>query len=117
MGVQYSWLTHQVPSRGTSQRGDTSAWRRCLTSPYRHFIAAKSRVGTVGPGEALYRDYSYSGSTEELTPVAGDPLAAVPVAAAALACLLRPSLERLFTSKAVSGYALTPQGWHDLQAA
>ena len=84
---------------------------------YRHFIAAKSRVGTVGPGEALYRDYSYSGSTEELTPVAGDPLAAVPVAAAALACLLRPSLERLLTSKAVSGYALTPQGWHDLQAA
>jgi len=83
--------------------------------------AAQSGRGRAGVARELLsaatRSGPYTGSTEELTPVAGDPLAAVPVAAAALACLLRPSLERLFTSKAVSGYALTPQGWHDLQAA
>jgi hypothetical protein len=56
----------------------------------------------------------YQGSAEELTPLAGDPLAAVPVLAAAAACLLQPRWQRLFTTSAVSGYALTPYGWQAL---
>ena len=39
----------------------------------------------------------YAGSAEELTPVRRDPLAAVPVAAAALATLVDPRAHRFFT--------------------
>jgi hypothetical protein len=56
----------------------------------------------------------YAGSTEELTPLAGDPLAAIPVAAAALATLAHPPSWRLFTDSAVSAYALTPAAWKQI---
>lgn len=57
-------------------------------------------------GRRHYRD-----SVEELTPVRGDPLAAVPVALAAVATLVRPATWRWFASGSVAGYALTPQAW------
>jgi len=57
---------------------------------------------------------SYRGSAEELTPVRGDPLAAVPVVVAAAAMLVRPALWRRLTSGSVAGYALTPAGWDQL---
>jgi hypothetical protein len=66
---------------------------------------------------ALYRRGEYAGSVEELTPVAGDPLAAVPVIVALLLTLVRPSLWQLFHSGAVGAYALTPQGWQQILAA
>lgn len=57
----------------------------------------------------------YTGSTEELTPLAGDPRSALPVLAASAACLLHPQWHRAFTTSAVSNYALTPAGWRALQ--
>ena len=53
----------------------------------------------------------YAGSAEELTPLRGDPVAAVPVAAAALATLVNPAAHRFFTGGAVDSYALTPEAW------
>jgi ATP-grasp domain len=73
-------------------------------------------------GQALAHREAYRGSTEELTPVRGtghfpglDPLAAVPVAAAALAALIRPAAWQHFTSGAAAAYAITPAAWRDLQ--
>jgi hypothetical protein len=63
---------------------------------------------------ALARAGSYRGSAEELTPVRGDPLAAVPVLVAALALLIRPALWRRLSGGAVADYALTPAGWQSL---
>lgn len=56
----------------------------------------------------------YGGSTEELTPIAGDPRTVIPVAMAATATLLRPASWPWFTSGSVSSYALTPQGWEQI---
>ena len=53
----------------------------------------------------------YADSTEELTPIHNDPLAAAPVAAAALATLVRPAAWRRFAGDAAANYALTPQAW------
>lgn len=53
----------------------------------------------------------YAGSTEELTPVRGDLLSSLPVAAACIATLARPASFRLFTGEAVGAYALTPLAW------
>jgi glutathione synthase/RimK-type ligase-like ATP-grasp enzyme len=63
---------------------------------------------------ALAHAGSYRGSAEELTPVRGDPLAAVPVLAATLALLIRPALWRRLAGGAVADYALTPAGWQSL---
>lgn len=66
---------------------------------------------------ALYRRGDYANSVEELTPVSGDPLAAVPVVIALSLTLARPSLWRLCHSGAVGAYALTPEGWEQILAA
>ena len=51
---------------------------------------------------------------EELTPLHGDPLAAVPVTVAAVATLIRPAMWRQFSGGAVGAYALTPDAWRRL---
>jgi ATP-grasp domain len=58
----------------------------------------------------------YRSSTEELTPVwrCADPLAALPVVAAAAATLISPPTWRHFTGDATSAYALTPAAWQGL---
>jgi len=56
----------------------------------------------------------YHGSTEELTPVSGDPLAAVPVAIAAAATVIRPWAWRWFATGSVRNYSLSPAGWRQL---
>jgi biotin carboxylase len=66
---------------------------------------------------ALAHAGSYQGSAEELTPVRGDPLAALPVVAAALAVLVRPALWRRLSAGAIADYALTPAGWARLLAS
>jgi hypothetical protein len=63
---------------------------------------------------ALAHTGQYRGSAEELTPVRGDPAAALPVLLAALAMLIRPALGRRLASGSVAGYALTPAGWDRL---
>ena len=59
---------------------------------------------------------AYAGSTEELSPVRHDWRAAVPVAAATLATMIRPSLWQELARASVANYALTPEGWSDLRA-
>jgi hypothetical protein len=73
---------------------------------------ARPRRGVVLElARAATRRGAYSRGVEELTPIARDPVAAVPVAAAALSVLIRPSWSRFFEGGAVGGYALSPEGW------
>jgi glutathione synthase/RimK-type ligase-like ATP-grasp enzyme len=67
--------------------------------------------------DALAERGDYAGSVEELTPIAGDPFAAIPVVAAVAATMARPSLWRVFQSGAVGPYALTPEAWERIVAA
>lgn len=57
----------------------------------------------------------YRGSAEELTPVRGDPLAAVPVLVAAAATLAWPPSSRWLSGGSVRNYSLSPEGWRRLR--
>jgi ATP-grasp domain len=59
----------------------------------------------------------YANTLEELTPVTGDPIAAVPVIAAAISTIAWPALWRSFHSGAVGPYSLTPEAWQEILAA
>jgi glutathione synthase/RimK-type ligase-like ATP-grasp enzyme len=67
--------------------------------------------------DALKGRGGYKGTVEELTPVRGDPLAALLVVVVVLATLTDPSLWRLFHSGATSTYSLTPEAWRKIIAA
>lgn len=67
--------------------------------------------------DAIFARGDYAGSTEELTPIAGDPRAALPVLAALGASLISPSLWRKFHAGAVGPYAVTPEAWAEIRAA
>jgi hypothetical protein len=54
---------------------------------------------------------SYRASTEELTPLAGDPLTVLPVAIAALSTLIQPGTWHHFVAGSVGAYSLTPAAW------
>ena len=60
---------------------------------------------------------AYNNAVEELTPVGGDPIAAVPVVLAVLATLINPSLCRRFHKGGTGPYALTPDAWRKIVAA
>jgi hypothetical protein len=64
---------------------------------------------------ALRHAAGYADSHEELTPVRHDALAAIPVLLATAATLLRPTWWRWFVSSSVSNYALSPEGWRQVQ--
>jgi predicted ATP-grasp superfamily ATP-dependent carboligase len=66
---------------------------------------------------AARRRGAYEQSAEELTPIVRDPLAAVPVAAAAVLTLARPQTWPLFVRGSVDAYALSPQGWAEILRA
>ena len=66
---------------------------------------------------AIRRRGDYANSAEELTPLRGDPLAALPILAAACLTLAWPPAARLFERGAVGAYALTPEGWAQIVAA
>jgi len=71
-----------------------------------------SRRAILGEAhDALLSRGDYAGSTEELTPLSRDPLAAVPLLAALTATLSSPPLWRKFHSGAVGPYAVTPDAW------
>jgi glutathione synthase/RimK-type ligase-like ATP-grasp enzyme len=59
----------------------------------------------------------YKDAAEELTPVGGDLVAAIPVVVATLAALIKPSLWRRFYAGATGPYSLTPEAWHKIIAA
>lgn len=65
---------------------------------------------------ATRRSGEYHDSIEELTPARGDPRAAIPVALALAAVMVRPSTWRWFSDGSVRHYSLTPQGWRQLLA-
>jgi len=67
--------------------------------------------------DAIFARGDYAGSAEELTPIAGDPLAAIPVLVALGATLISPSLWRKFHAGAVGPYAVTPEAWAEILAA
>jgi hypothetical protein len=54
------------------------------------------------------------GTAEELTPVHGDPAAAVPVAAVTAAMLAHPRFGGRVAGGAVANYALTPAAWQEI---
>jgi predicted ATP-grasp superfamily ATP-dependent carboligase len=54
---------------------------------------------------------AYAGSTEELTPLRGDPPGILPLVMASLATLVRPASSSWFTSGSVENYVLSPDGW------
>ena len=59
----------------------------------------------------------YDRAVEELTPLKGDPIAALPVIVAVLATLIKPSLWRLFHAGATGPYSLTPEAWYKILAS
>lgn len=65
---------------------------------------------------ALGRHAAYANAVEELTPVGGDPIAALPVIVAIVATLIDPSLWRRFHAGATGSYSLTPEAWHQIVA-
>lgn len=73
--------------------------------------AVLAELVTAAARRGPYRD-----STEELTPLRRDPLAAVPLAAASVSLLAAPRLWRRFAEGAVADYALTPAAWHRICA-
>jgi hypothetical protein len=76
----------------------------------------RTRGAVLGEAfDAMFARGPYAASTEELTPVARDPLAVVPAAAALAATLVRPSLCRMFREDAVGAYALTPEAWRRIE--
>jgi len=85
-------------------------------------LGAAERPGTRRPVlreafDAIVARGDYAGSVEELTPIAGDPVAAVPVVAALAAALIYPSLWAKFHAGAVGPYAVTPKAWNEILAA
>jgi hypothetical protein len=66
--------------------------------------------------DALVHRGEYHKSTEELTPLKHDLLAAVPLLVAASATLARPATWGWFSSSAVTNYALTASGWRKILA-
>jgi glutathione synthase/RimK-type ligase-like ATP-grasp enzyme len=67
--------------------------------------------------DAFFSRGTYRGSREELTPIAGDPIAALPVLAAFLATIAAPSLGRAFYAGSVGAYAVTPEAWKAIVAS
>jgi glutathione synthase/RimK-type ligase-like ATP-grasp enzyme len=85
-------------------------------------LGAAERQGTRGAVlgeafEAIFARGDYASSVEELTPMAGDPIAMVPVVAALFATLIHPPLWRKFHAGAVGPYAVTPEAWDKILAA
>ncbi len=66
---------------------------------------------------AIFSRGAYVGSAEELTPLSGDPVAAVPLALALAATLTYPPLWRKFHTGAVGPYAVTPEAWQRIVEA
>ena len=82
-------------------------------------LGAAQRTGRRWPVAAelltaARRAGPYRGSAEELTPLAGDPLAALPVAMAAVATLVSPPAWRWFVGGSVASYSISAEGWREL---
>jgi glutathione synthase/RimK-type ligase-like ATP-grasp enzyme len=67
--------------------------------------------------DGVRRRGAYERAVEELTPLGGDPIAALPVILAVLVTLTKPSLWRLFHAGATGPYSLTPEAWRKIVAS
>jgi hypothetical protein len=86
-------------------------------APGRAGVVTRQRlVGVLGATtrRRVIRELAASGA-DELTPIAGDPRAAIPVLAATAATLITPAAARFFTEGAVASYALTPTAWERIR--
>lgn len=90
-GVRTHQLLLALLAAATAPDGRRAAWGEAL-----------SAVRGVG----LYR-----GSSEELTPLGGDPLAAVPLVAALGLATMRPSWAGLLVGSSTTAYAAKPTTW------
>jgi glutathione synthase/RimK-type ligase-like ATP-grasp enzyme len=111
-------VAHNAPSRQRSAGSAGVRTRQTLLA----ILGAAEHHGMRGAVireafEAIFARGDYAGSVEELTPVAGDPVAAVPVVAALVASLIHPPLWRKFHAGAVGPYAVTPEAWDKILAA
>ena len=78
----------------------------------------RGRRGVAGElTHACRHSGAYRDSTEELTPIARDPRALLPLAAAAIATVAVPRTWSWFATGSVANYALTPQGWEQIKLA
>jgi hypothetical protein len=66
--------------------------------------------------QAAARRGLFAGSQEDLTPLALDPLSAVPLAVVAAQLLLRPSRARAIASQSIANYALSPAAVRAIEA-
>ena len=80
--------------------------------------AAQQHRGRRGIADELVGATRHSGdyadSAEELTPIAHDWRAMLPVVAAAAATLLKPTAWDWFSSGSVANYAVSPDGWRSI---
>jgi len=107
-----------APAEERSSGGTGVRTRQTLLA----ILGAAEKRGTRGAVlreafDAIFARGDYAGSVEELTPVAGDPVSAVPVVAALVASLIHPPLWRKFHAGAVGLYAVTPEAWDEIMAA
>lgn len=65
---------------------------------------------------ALTHRADYNASSEELTPLTGDPTAAASLTAMVTALIIAPGLHSRLAGGSVANYALTPAGWLQLLA-
>jgi hypothetical protein len=107
-----------APAQERSSGGAGVRTRQTLLA----ILGAAEQHGTRGAVlreafDAIFVRGDYAGAVEELTPIAGDPVAAVPVVAALVASLIHPPLWRKFHAGAVGPYAVTPEAWDEILAA
>jgi hypothetical protein len=107
-----------APAQERSSGGAGVRTRQTLLA----ILGAAEQHGTRGAVlreafDAIFVRGDYAGAVEELTPIAGDPVAAVPVVAALVASLIHPPLWRKFHAGAVGPYAVTPEAWNEILAA
>ncbi len=85
-------------------------------------LALLGAAERTGSRRAVWREFidgirnrgDYADSHEELTPIARDPRAAVPVVAAVVLSTLRPDLSRALGASSTAAYSITPKGWAQL---
>jgi ATP-grasp domain len=107
-------------SVGTPESGPTMGrpgvrTHQLLLALFRAAQTAGRRGVAAEIAAAARRAGPYEGSAEELTPLRGDPLTAVPLLYAACSTLIRPASWTRLASGAVSGYALTPDAWRQIR--
>jgi len=120
-GVDLAGTLIDVATSGTSQPQPAAAPGARTHQLLLAVLGAAQRGGRREVARELVHALSHRGdyraSREELTPGRGDPLAALPVTAAALATLIWPDAWKHFVAGSAGAYSLTPAAWSELTRA